>query len=238
MRKQINLVIAIALLGSIGATTTTQPKHLADAEMLIDNISPQNNIYEHKGCFIKWKGEDGATKYENRSDCSDFLALLVKHSYGVTSQQLKQWTGHIRPYADHWHDAIVSDNGFEHITKLADAKPGDVLAVKFPPGLPDTGHVMMIAEQPEKITAKAPIVNGTQQWNVTIIDSTKSPHGPGDTRIQSDGSSSTGVGRGMIRIYTTSTGEVAGYTWSDGSKAKFEAEDDRNMAIGRLTVAK
>jgi hypothetical protein len=155
MRKQMNLLITIALLGSMGATTT-QPRHLTDAETLIENISPQNNIYEHKGCFVKWKGEDGATKYENRSDCSDFLALLVEHSYAVTPQQMKQWTGHTRPYANHWHDAIISESGFEHITRLTDAKPGDVLAVKFPPGLADTGHVMMIAEEPEKMTANRP----------------------------------------------------------------------------------
>lgn len=75
-------------------------------------------------------------------------------------------------------------------------------------------------------------------WNVTIIDSTRSPHGKGDTRIASDGTSGQGVGRGVIRIFTNSDGSVAGYCWSDGSKSKFESQDERNLAIGRLDVAK
>ncbi len=229
-RKQICFLVVTALLCVAAAD---QPKHLVDANTLVDNISQKNNVYAHKDCFIKWKGEDGATQYENRTDCSDFLAQLVMHSYGVTPAQLKSWTGHTRPMADHWHDAIVAEKGFTQIKNLSDALPGDVLAVKFPKGLADTGHIMMVAEMPVAMTATAPIEPGTTQWKVTIIDSTKFPHGPGDTR---EPTASTGVGRGVIRIYTDSSGAVAGYTWSEGTKAKFEVQSDRNMVIGRLTV--
>jgi len=207
------------------------PKHLVDANTLVDQISAKDNVYEHKGCFIKWKGEDGATRYENRSDCSDFLALLVEHSYGVTPEQLKQWTGHTRPYANHWHDAIVAGSGFTQIKKLGDALPGDVLAVKFPPGLADTGHIMILAAMPEAIEAKAPVVPGTKQWKILIIDSTKKPHGTGDTR---EASGATGVGRGVMRIYTDDGGTVAGYAWSEGSASVFRPQNERNLVIGRL----
>ena len=233
MPKTIRLLAASLVF--LCAASAPVPKHLTDAQTLIANILPANNVYMHKDCFIKWKGEDGATRYENRSDCSDFLALLVEHSYGVTTDQLRQWTGERRPYAGHWHDAVVAGRGFEQIKKLSDAKPGDVLAVKFPPHMPDSGHIMLLAETPTQITAREPIEPGTQQWSVPIIDSTKIPHGPDDTR---ESTGSTGVGRGTIRIYTDSTGAVAGYAWSTGTKAKFESEDQRNLVIGRLDVAK
>jgi hypothetical protein len=235
MRK-IPLAVLFTAVLCLGATDL--PKHLADANTLVDNISAANNVYEHKGCFIKWKGEDGATQYENRSDCSDFLALLVQHSYGITTKQLKDWTGHTRPLADHWHDAIVAGHGFKQIKKLSDALPGDVMAVKFPPGLGDTGHVMLIAELPTQINEKAPIVPGTTQWKITIIDSSKSGHGPTDTRKQPDGTFATGVGRGVFRLYTNPAGEIAGYSWSESSKSKFEPQTERDLVIGRLEIAK
>jgi hypothetical protein len=237
MRKQIAGVM-LAVLLCLAADKPDAPKHLADAQTLVENISPGHNEYRHKECFIKWKGVDGATRYENRSDCSDFLALLVQHAYGVSGEQLKDWTGHQRPYASHWHDAIVAGSGFTQIIKLADAKPGDVLAVKFPPGLDDTGHVMLMADAAQGIEQKEPIAAGTRQWNVAVIDSTKSPHSD-DTRAAKDGGTAgQGVGRGVIRIYTDSAGAIAGYCWSDGSKAAFRAQSERNMVIGRLNVAK
>ena len=232
--KTVSIVMTLLICG--GVVSSSLPKHLRDAQMLVDHISPKFNDYQHKGCYIKWEGEGGAIQYENRSDCSDFLALLLEHSYGIGKQQYKQWTGLQRPFASEWHKAIVAGKGFDQIIRLADAKPGDVLAVKFPPNMADTGHIMLMAAAPVSITPKAPLVQGTKQWNVTIIDSTKSAHGASDTRYISEGNSNPGVGRGVIRIYTNTNGSVAGYTWSDGSKAKFESMSDRNLAIGRLKM--
>ena len=205
---RISILLITVSLVYLCAVSPSRPKHLTDAETLVANILPANNVYMHKDCFIKWKGEEGATRYENRSDCSDFLALLVEHSYNVTPDQLHDWTGERRPYAGHWHDAIVAGKGFSQIKKLSDANPGDVLAIKFPPHSTDSGHIMLVDDTPAQIAAKDPIEPDTQQWKVTIIDSTRSPHGPDDTRANSG---STGVGRGVIRIYTDPAGAVAGY---------------------------
>jgi hypothetical protein len=35
--------------------------------------------------------------------------------------------------ATHYHDAIAANHGFERIATLQDVRPGDILAVKFPP---------------------------------------------------------------------------------------------------------
>ena len=234
MQKRI--VLFIGLLALIGATAI--PQHLIDAETLVQHIKPSNNSYEHRGCFIKWKGVDGATRYENQSDCSDFLALLLRHSYGVTSEQLEAWTGRSRPYANNWHDAIAASRGFTKIEKLSAAQAGDVLAIRFPPGSADFGHVMLMCNPAELVIARAPLVPHTQQWNVTVIDSSKSPHGGADTRRNSDGSSVQGVGSGVVRVYTDGDGNVMGYCWSDAVKSKFESQADRNMVIGRLDIQK
>lgn len=232
------LTTAFICGGSGPATHPSIPQHLAVAQTLVDSIDSNDNLYAHQGCFIKWKGENGATKYENRSDCSDFLALLIEHTYRTTPQQIKQWTGQQRPYANAWHDAIVAHKGFTQITRLEDAQPGDVIAIKFPPDMPDTGHIMMFASNPQPMTSTDPIVADTNQWKVTIIDSTRSPHGKTDTRMVPGKTGLSGVGRGVVRIYTHLDGTIAGYAWSENAKSKFDAEEIRNLVIGRLNVAK
>jgi hypothetical protein len=238
LNPALKSLAATLLLASLLGATDLPPKHLRDAQALVAEIQPADNDYEHKQCFIKWKGIDGATRYENRTDCSDFLDLLLQHSYGITDDQLKTWTGHRRPLAEHWHDAILKASGLKQIAKLQDAKAGDVLAVKYPPGLADTGHIMLVCEPAKEITPKAPLVAGTRQWDVTVIDSSKSGHGPTDTRKLPDGTFGKGAGRGVLRIYTTDNGEIAGYCWSDSSKSAFEPQSERNMVIGRLDIQK
>jgi len=234
--KKLNQWLPFIVLFCLAGTD--KPKHLTDAQTLVDNVSADHNAYQHKGCFIKWKGQDGAEQYENHTDCSDLLDLLLEHSYGVTKEKLKEWTGHTRPLAEHWHDAIVAGKGAKQIVNVTDAQAGDILAIKFPPGLPDTGHIMIVCGPAEAIAAKAPIEPDTRQWDVTIIDSTKSGHGPTDTRYKSDGTFNQGVGKGVIRIYTKEDGTIAGYCWSDGAASKFRSQSDRNLVIGRLDVSK
>ncbi len=236
MTKRFTWILALTCLA---ATATTRPAaippHLVDAETLVANIKPSEDLYVHKNCYIRWKGEAGATAYASHNDCSDFVALLFEHTYHLTLRQMADLTGKERPYANTWHDAIVANRGgLRQITRLADARPGDVLAAKFPPGAGDTGHVMMVDQLPVPHPASSPVVAGTTQWDVTVIDSTKGGHGTADPR---KATGQTGVGRGTIRIYTKPDGTLAGYAWSDSATTEYRPMTDRHLVIGRLERA-
>ncbi len=214
------------------------PPHLADARTMVAGIRPADNRYTYGNGSLTWKGEDGAVAFVNHADCSAFVTLLLEHSYHFTAKQVRQTTGSEHPHADVWHDAIRAGRGGLHeVTRLADARPGDILAVKFPPHTGDTGHVMLVDAPPVPHAASAPVEAGTTQWDLTIIDSTKSPHGPADTRRHPDGTAGTGVGRGTVRVYTAADGTVAGYAWSDSDQSEYRPQAERNLAIGRLDPA-
>lgn len=210
------------------------PDHVADAKVLIANIAPQDNDYDHKGCYIHWKGEDGATRYENHTDCSDFLNLLLEHTYHFTAAQYKQWTGHSRPTAAEWYEAVLRGGGMNRIESFRDARIGDYLIVKYPPGQANTGHVMLICDRPQPRQATRPLEPDTVQWDVPVIDSSESGHGVKDTRRRPDGGYNRGVGQGTLRIYTHPDGKIAGYTWSVESVSVFRSRPDYDMVIGRL----
>ena len=238
MTNRFAWVLAVACVAATAATRPAAdpvPPHLRDAQTLVANVKPADDLYVHKGCYIRWKGEAGATAYASHNDCSDFVALLFEHTYHFTPKQMADLTGKERPFANTWHDAIAAGRGgLRQVTHLADARPGDLLAAEFPPGAGDSGHVMMVEQLPVPHPASSPVVAGTRQWDVTIIDSTKSPHGPADTR---KASAATGVGRGTIRIYTNPDGTVAGYAWSDSDKTAYRPMAERNLVIGRLERA-
>jgi hypothetical protein len=117
------------------------------------------------------------------------------------------------------------------------------LALKYPKEMDNTGHIAIINALPViKEIATQPIVNGTIQWLVEVLDQSGG-HGDNDNRGQYDG----GLGIGYMRIYTDSTGAIAGYTWSNHPKSKFIraaqepgsaslSRGQRGILIGRLNL--
>ena len=79
------------------AASSASPLHLQQAELIAHQIDQSHNEYAHKDCFIHWKGEAGATTFENRTDCSDFLNLLLVHAYRLSDAQMEHWTSRSRP---------------------------------------------------------------------------------------------------------------------------------------------
>jgi hypothetical protein len=95
---------------------------------------------------------------------------------------------------------------------------------------------MLIASAPVRREASEPLVSNSQQWEVTIIDSSKSGHGKTDTRHQTDGSFRQGVGQGVFRVYTDAAGKVIGHAWSTSRKSEFRSQSERPVVIGRLRL--
>lgn len=236
---KMTIILGLAICGCIAMVKPeAKPAHLLAAEQIVAGILPADNDYVHRGCYLHFKGVDGAEKFENHTDCSDFFNLLTQHVYGFTDAQFKQWTHHTRPVAANWYETVTESRApdlFKPIPHLADAEPGDMIFIKYPAGGEDTGHVMMIAGVPHQRSATAPIQPDTQQWEVAVIDSSKSGHGPTDTRHNADGTFGRGVGKGILRVYTDSAGAPAGYSWSVLSVSKFIPVTEHRMVLARLT---
>lgn len=227
------LVAALLVVGAARCAEDEKPKHLVLAEEIVKEIKPEKNLYTHKNIFITWKdGKDGA--YENHSDCSGFLNLLFGKAYGYSREDYFAWTGRARPVAKVWYETIKDGKGFKPIATAQEIRPGDVLAIKYEPGGENTGHILIAAGAAREKDAKKPVVEDTRQWELPVIDSSKSPHGPKDTRKADDGTSGTGVGAGVLRLYTDEKGVPAGYAWSFFANSEFRAVKDRPIAVGRL----
>jgi hypothetical protein len=233
------MALVLGVFGRARGDDAARPAHLVAAEDIANQIAPEDNDYVYKDIFVHWIGVDGATKYENHSDCSGFFDLLLEHSYGIQSKQLKEWTGHTRPTAAVWFDAVTSGRAQPILSVIATVdqlRAGDVILIKYQPGeQKDTGHVMIVDSTPQPRDNTAPDISDTTQWEVRVIDSSKSGHGPHDSRHRADGTFSRGVGVGTLRFYTHSDNTVAGYSWSTLKASKFEAVSEHPVILARVT---
>lgn len=206
--------------------------HLELSRAFLDGLKNENNQYMHNG-FMHWRGERGFiftyTENEARIDCSGFVNEILKKAKSKTYDLVYRNTSWKKyPKAESYYEAIINGYGFTQ-REFADTQPGDILAIKFESTALDTGHVMFVDAVPVKIEPREPIIRGTLQWKVVIIDASGA-HGEDDTRYV-DGKRYTGVGRGSYRIYTDETGKIVGHT--SGLKRKpYYPIEFRPIALG------
>lgn len=235
LRKLLIVLCGVGLAAMAAPSFANGPDHVLWAEDLVGHLLPENNEYASNPSYIHWLGVNGATSYENRTQCSTFLTQLLKQAYGWDNAVFKAWFGSTSPSAALYHDAIQAENGFTANYLVQNIAIGDVIAIKYPGGLSSTGHVMLVRNLPEEITPTAPIVPGTRQYIVDVYDSSQSGHGADDTRKMPDGSWDSGVGAGFFRIYADETRhEIVGYSWSTYSNSTFYNQSERHLAVGTL----
>ncbi|EYF05321.1 hypothetical protein [Chondromyces apiculatus] len=218
------------------AMASSGSAHLAWAQLLIDNVLPAYNAYGTQPSYVRWVGEGGATRFENRTECSNLLTHLFRQAYGMTSGDIAQWLGSGSPRAVTYHDAIEAQDGWFVIPKVHQIQPGDVLAIAYPEGLSASGHIAIARLAPVPRVATAPLVAGTSQYEIAIIDSTQNGHGQTDSRGFKE-SYHAGVGAGSMRLYTDAHGRIVGHTWSSENASKFYAQEERHAVVGRLNTA-
>jgi hypothetical protein len=257
------------LFPSSFAKAQTLPKHLKDALEILSGLRPENNKYQNRPTIVTWKdkkipceqGTQVALDYKSEADCSGFINKLLCHSYNLMLKDLQRWMElgeSKRPLAKHYHNVIVNQKHFAQITKLDEVQPGDIIAIKYlkekdddnqEDGKPATGHVMLVAGLPKKIEEpiKPTVHAATLQWEVMVIDQSKSGHGKSDSRykknefspcIKKDKDSAfySGLGQGLLRVYTNEKGDIYGYTWSlcPTKEEFFYTRDKRDLVVGRL----
>jgi hypothetical protein len=116
-----------------------------------------------------------------------------------------------------------STGGWHRIDYLKDARPGDIIAWRFPTieANEDTGHVMFVDE--------TPTVDATGIYSVVVCDSAIKPHFD-DTRGTGEGQFGNGVGRGTIRFMVDADGKPISFLFSPPASAEFTYLP---IAIGR-----
>ena len=230
LRSVACLLVLLAAAIPVAISAAGVPQRVADATTLVLNlVGSSQNVYGSNPTFISWQAPSTA-----RTECSSFLSLLLQHSEGITQAQLKSWTGSSNPNAAMYHDAIQLGKGFTQVWSVEDIRIGDAIAVKYPAGGSSSGHVMLVVSAPVAAEAISPVVDGTAQYQVTVIDSSASGHGPTDTRYISPNNFTGGIGRGVMRLYVYPSGQIAGYTWSTYSNSAYFAQSDRSLVVGRL----
>ena len=227
---------ATAPVTFIVRTPATIMPPLAWAQLLLKGITSDDTDYQHSAGVVTWKGFNHANAFESRTDCSGLINSLLMQSYGYTAADLAQLFGARRPLAITYHNAILAQTSFKHLLTVDEMQPGDLIAIQYPVDSDNTGHIMLVAELPVRVVATKPLVPGTQQWTVTVIDSSESSHGGLDTRRNADGSSNAGLGQGTFRIYANAAGEPQGYTWSTFGNSEFFTQAQRNLVIGRFVA--
>ncbi len=213
------------------APATTPDRHVATAEKLVAGLDLANTSYEHGHGTVSW-----TAPLASHTDCSGFIDHLLMHEDGYTADDFQRWFGKARPTAASYHDAVVAEKGFTQVRTVGDVRPGDLIAIKYLKRKDNTGHVMLVVEPPKRIPAAQPIVAGTEQWSVTVIDSSESGHGTTDTRHKKGegGRDHDGLGRGVFRIYSDAQGNVAGFSWSTLKASHFVPPEDEVLALGRF----
>ena len=231
LRTTLGFLALFWFSGSLFAQVVAHPKHLIEAEKLVRHLKLEHTSYNHGEQKVVWTGTCAS-----HADCSGFVDNLLTHSYGYDANTYKRWFDSHRPSARRYHDAIVDQRGFTLIKRLSDVRPGDFLAVKYLIQKENTGHVMLATKAPRQIELKKPLVDGTEQWEIQVIDSSKSGHGPTDTRHKKgpDGKDHAGLGEGIIRVYTGRDASIVGFTWSTYTNSQFQPPSEEHLVIGRL----
>lgn len=222
----------LALLALSGAALAQE--HLFWAEDIALHVTPEQNVYGSNPNYIRWAGVNGATVYQNRTECSPFVTRVLKQAYGWGDRYFRRWLGSSSPSAAMYHDAILLQNRFTSVQHIADIRAGDIIAVKYPAGGSATGHVMFARGPAMARSPSAPLVADTVQYEVEVIDSSKSGHGADDTRLLADGGWDSGAGIGVLRLYADDGGTLTGYTWSTYSNSQYYGADSRHLVVGRL----
>ena len=208
--------------------------HLAWAERLVREVAPNRNEYASQPSVVTWAGVDGAGETRNRSVCSTFVAALFERAYGYSADDMVGWLGSASPTAAEFYAEINASRGFARVDRVTNVAPGDIIAVLYPPGSRPTGHVMVADSAARLRSATAPIVPDTTQYEVDVIDSSSTGHGPSDTRSSGNGQFHSGVGKGTLRLFVDPSGTIVGYSWSTLAVSKFVAHAQRPVLVGRI----
>lgn len=229
--SRLSLLVVTAFALPAWSAAEGPPPHLAAAEDLVQRLDLAATDYKHQSFDVSWDVPPHCF-----ADCSGFLDALLMHVYGFKRDDFERWVGARRPNAAAYYTAIKEKHGFQVINRIGAVQPGDILAVYYVNRTDNSGHILIADGRPETMAPKQPLKEGLRQWLLPVIDCSESGHGPLDTRHKKGpaGKDHAGLGRGVLRIYTATNGEIVGFTWSTLNASQFKGADEEPLIIGRL----
>jgi hypothetical protein len=232
--QTLALVGASLWLTLSAVPASASPAHVLWAEEIALNVTPENNEYGSNPTFLTWPGVQNVTIYTNRTKCASFVTHVLKQAYGWNNTDVHTRFDSSTPDAATYHDAIQAGKYFLEIQHVKDIQVGDIIAIKYPPNPDATGHVMIASNTPVQRRVTKPVVAGTTQYAIEVIDSSQSGHGPTDTRLMRNDTWDEGAGIGILRLYADNTGAIVGYTWSTYNNSDYYDQTTRHLTVGRL----
>ena len=225
------LSLPIAAAGTPAET----PPHLAIARELVDKVKPEDNEYKLGSQRITLPGDGPGSRHAVRADCSGFLlALFQRSGYSTRARMvfLDASPQRKRPRAEDFVASIEQQKGFVRLGRVGELRPGDLLAHAMLDAadkseVGTTGHVFLVDSAAARITARKPVVAGTRQFEIRVIDSNNEFLGDDDTRMADASRPHPGLGRGTIRLYADEQGQLVGWARTFRHATRFFSYDPR-----------
>lgn len=225
------------------------PKHLQVARDIVKNVKPENNYYTNDRRYVRFPGDLFTSEYHVHTNCTGLVESSMEKAYDISPKFSTRKFSSMYSIID-WVDGVDRGEMFDKITKVQDVQLGDFVLWKFiikPAGVDPAfnGHIVTIDSLPKKIEPqRKPVMEGTTQWELWVIDSNSSAISFDDTRYVAKTSAAnaeatkvakkTGAGRGRIYLYTNEAGEIVGQSFGFAS-AKVNVQDvDRHIVMARV----
>lgn len=221
------------------------PKHLELARELVATVKPENNKYTFlhpKG--VQWKGDLFVSENSVDTPCLGFVSAVMKRA-GFPSIPIRgKNMSNFEEVSKGWH--------LVQLSSISKVEPGDIFSFRCLKNddcskyevdtsfghstktvVEAFGHVAIIDSKPTQTRPTQPVIDGTLQWLVTVIDSKPGPYDLNDTRSRPKNErQQSGVGRGSFRVFTDLNGVPIGFTKSPNAK-KLHRIEDRPIVFGR-----
>ncbi|QFZ17039.1 hypothetical protein EKG83_05750 [Saccharothrix syringae] len=236
----------------------TSTPHLIEAELLVGYLSLPtcplgNNAYKEpdQPNVVRWGSPGDASGWVNRSQCASFQTAVLRRTYQwATGRFFRTHFGTASPFARDYRRVFAERAvpHFERVTRVADLRPGDLVAVDYRNDQDtNTGHIVMVRSV--KGAYRAPVASlnfpGETQYAVEVVDCTSEPHGRygvgnysrfPDSRIFNATAATDGAGFGHMMFYASdATGEFTRYRWSvNTSSAGTYTTTQRPVAAARV----
>ena len=254
-RKIATTLLSCCLLVQV-AQAEDAPKYLQLARDFVANTKPENNAYTLGKSMTRMPGDLFTSSYVVSADCSGFVEEMFRRVDSTTLNNLATQKFKNRHSIHDWNRSIKQEDAFIRISKVTDLKPGDVAVWLYKgSGQHHTpGHMLFLDSVPVKIKPRKPMAEGLDQYEFALIDTSQEAKSRDDTRFVSDEAlrdeneakgkergtvtspnykGDKGVGRGHMRFYADSEGNLKGAAFSF-SKAKFHSVDnDWDIVVGR-----